>query len=161
VMGSRGSMLPLFTEQIRVGGPVTVTDPDVTRFFMTIPEACQLVIQAGAIGTGGDVLILDMGEPVRILDVAQRMIAMSGKDVEIIYTGLRPGEKLHEELVGTGELDKRPLHPKISHTRAMEQDPAKLDLNIWLARCEAEQGASIAAIPDDEATDAGEVRVAS
>jgi FlaA1/EpsC-like NDP-sugar epimerase len=161
VMGSRGSMLPLFTEQIRVGGPVTVTDPDVTRFFMTIPEACQLVIQAGAIGTGGDVLILDMGEPVRILDVAQRMIAMSGKDVEIIYTGLRPGEKLHEELVGTGELDKRPLHPKISHTRAREQDPDNLDLNVWLARCEAEQGISTAAIPDDEANDAGEIRVAS
>jgi FlaA1/EpsC-like NDP-sugar epimerase len=161
VMGSRGSMLPLFTEQIRVGGPVTVTDPDVTRFFMTIPEACQLVIQAGAIGAGGDVLILDMGEPVRILDVAQRMIAMSGKDVEIIYTGLRPGEKLHEELVGAGELDKRPLHPKISHTRATEQDPDKLDLNVWLARCEAEQGVSIGDIPDDEADDAGAIRVAS
>jgi FlaA1/EpsC-like NDP-sugar epimerase len=161
VMGSRGSMLPLFTEQIRVGGPVTVTDPDVTRFFMTIPEACQLVIQAGAIGTGGDVLILDMGEPVRILDVAQRMIAMSGKNVEIIYTGLRPGEKLHEVLVGSGELDKRPLHPKISHTRATEQDPDELDLDAWLARCEAEQGAGIADIPDDEATDAGEIRVAS
>lgn len=161
VMGSRGSMLPLFTEQIRVGGPVTVTDPDVTRFFMTIPEACQLVIQAGAIGAGGDVLILDMGEPVRILDVAQRMIAMSGKDVEIIYTGLRPGEKLHEELVGAGELDQRPLHPKISHTRATEQEPDKLDLNVWLARCEAEQGANIGDIPDDEADDAGEIRVAS
>jgi FlaA1/EpsC-like NDP-sugar epimerase len=161
VMGSRGSMLPLFTEQIRVGGPVTVTDPDVTRFFMTIPEACQLVIQAGAIGTGGEVLILDMGEPVKILDVAQRMIAMSGKKVEIIYTGLRPGEKLHEELVGNGELDERPLHPKISHTRASEQDPAKLDLDVWLARCEAEQGALIADIPDDEADEAGNIRVAS
>jgi FlaA1/EpsC-like NDP-sugar epimerase len=161
VMGSRGSMLPLFTEQIRVGGPVTVTDPEVTRFFMTIPEACQLVIQAGAIGSGGDVMILDMGEPVKILDVAQRMIAMSGKKVDIIYTGLRPGEKLHEELVGTGELDQRPLHPKISHTKATEQDPAKLDLNVWLARCEAEQGINIADIPDDEADEAGSIRVAS
>jgi len=161
VMGSRGSMLPLFTEQIRVGGPVTVTDPDVTRFFMTIPEACQLVVQAGAIGSGGDVMILDMGEPVRILDVAQRMIAMSGKQVDIIYTGLRPGEKLHEELVGTGELDQRPLHPKISHTKASRQDPGKLDLNVWLARCEAEQGASIADIPDDESDETGEIRVAS
>lgn len=161
VMGSRGSMLPLFTEQIRVGGPVTVTDPDVTRFFMTIPEACQLVIQAGAIGTGGDVMILDMGEPVRILDVAQRMIAMSGKHVEIIYTGLRPGEKLHEELVGTGELDQRPLHPKISHTRASEQNPDKLDLNVWLGRCEAEQGANLAEIPDDEADESGPIRMAS
>lgn len=159
VMGSRGSMLPLFTEQIRVGGPVTVTDPEVTRFFMTIPEACQLVIQAGAIGAGGDVLILDMGEPVKILDVAQRMIAMSGKKVEIIYTGLRPGEKLHEELVGTGELDQRPLHPKISHTRATEQDPATLDLGVWLERCEAEQGASIAEIPDDESDETGPIRI--
>ncbi|MET3809023.1 FlaA1/EpsC-like NDP-sugar epimerase [Arthrobacter sp. UYEF3] len=161
VMGSRGSMVPLFTEQIRVGGPVTVTDPDVTRFFMTIPEACQLVIQAGAIGRGGDVMILDMGEPVRIVDVAQRMIAMSGKKVDIIYTGLRPGEKLHEELVGTGELDQRPLHPKISHTLATEQNPDKLDLNVWLARCEAEQGANIAEIPDDEADETGPIRVAS
>ena len=149
-------MLPLFTEQIRVGGPVTVTDPEVTRFFMTIPEACQLVIQAGAIGRGGEVMILDMGEPVKILDVAQRMIAMSGKKVDIIYTGLRPGEKLHEELVGTGELDERPLHPKISHTRAHEQDPAGLDLNVWLARCEAEQGLDIESIPDDEADEPGE-----
>jgi len=154
-------MLPLFTEQIRVGGPVTVTDPEVTRFFMTIPEACQLVIQAGAIGSGGDVMILDMGEPVKILDVAQRMIAMSGKDIDIIYTGLRPGEKLHEELVGSGELDQRPLHPKISHTKATEQDPAKLDLNVWLARCEAEQGISISDIPDDEADETGPIRVAS
>jgi FlaA1/EpsC-like NDP-sugar epimerase len=162
VMGSRGSMLPLFTEQIRVGGPVTVTDPDVTRFFMTIPEACQLVIQAGAIGRGGEVMILDMGEPVRILDVAQRMIAMSGKQVDIIYTGLRPGEKLHEELVGTGELDERPLHPKISHTRAHEQDPDGLDLDVWLARCEAEQGLDIESIPDDEADEPGEsIRAAS
>ena len=106
-------------------------------------------------------ILLDMGEPVKILDVAQRMIAMSGKKVDIIYTGLRPGEKLHEELVGTGELDQRPLHPKISHTRASEQDPAKLDLNVWLARCEAEQGVNIADIPDDEADEAGAVRVAS
>ncbi len=151
-----------FTEQIRVGGPVTVTDPEVTRFFMTIPEACQLVIQAGAIGRGGEVMILDMGEPVRILDVAQRMIAMSGKKVDIIYTGLRPGEKLHEELVGTGELDERPLHPKISHTRAHEQDPAELDLDVWLARCEAEQGLDIESIPDDEADEPGEsIRAAS
>ena len=123
VIGSRGSMLPLFTEQIRQGGPVTVTDPDVTRFFMTIPEACQLVIQAGAIGRGGEVLILDMGEPVKILDVAKRMIAMSGKDIEIVFTGLRQGEKLHEILVGTGEDDSRPLHPKISHTSVARARP--------------------------------------
>ena len=162
VIGSRGSMLPLFTEQIAGGGPVTVTHPEVTRFFMTIPEACQLVIQAGAIGRGGEVLILDMGEPVRILDVAERMIAMSGRDIEIIFTGLRPGEKLHEELVGTGELDERPLHPKISHTQARLQDPAELNLEAWLARVEAEQGIDIASIPDDEADETGgNIRVAS
>ncbi|MBP2216140.1 FlaA1/EpsC-like NDP-sugar epimerase [Arthrobacter sp. CAN_C5] len=131
VIGSRGSMLPLFTEQIRVGGPITVTDPEVTRFFMTIPEACQLVIQAGAIGRPGEVLILDMGEAVKILDVAQRMITMSGKDIEIVFTGLRPGEKMHEELVGFGEDGSRPLHPKISHTNVSILDPGQLNLLDW------------------------------
>ncbi len=131
VIGSRGSMLPLFTEQIRSGGPITVTDPAVTRFFMTIPEACQLVIQAGAIGRGGEVLILDMGEAVKILDVAQRMIAMSGKDIGIVFTGLRPGEKMHEDLMGVGEDDSRPLHPKISHTSVAALDPDQLSLRQW------------------------------
>ncbi|WP_434613210.1 polysaccharide biosynthesis protein [Arthrobacter sp. A5] len=140
VIGSRGSMLPLFTEQIKAGGPVTVTHPDVTRFFMTIPEACQLVIQAGAIGHGGDVLILDMGEPVKILDVAQRMISMSGKDIEIVYTGLRPSEKMHEQLVGMGEDDAKPLHPKISHTTAVPLAPEVLSLDTWLRRCRLESG---------------------
>ncbi|WP_081737973.1 polysaccharide biosynthesis protein, partial [Arthrobacter sp. H41] len=134
VIGSRGSMLPLFTEQIRSGGPITVTDPEVTRFFMTIPEACQLVVQAGAIGRGGEVLILDMGEAVRILDVAQRMIAMSGKDIDIVFTGLRPGEKMHEDLIGVGEDDSRPLHPKISHTSVAALDPVQLDLQEWKTR---------------------------
>ncbi|WP_323958768.1 NAD-dependent epimerase/dehydratase family protein [Arthrobacter sp. JZ12] len=134
VIGSRGSMLPLFTEQIRVGGPITVTDPEVTRFFMTIPEACQLVIQAGAIGTGGEVMLLDMGEPVKILDVARRMIAMSGKDIKIEFTGLRKGEKLHEDLVGVDEVDSRPLHPKISHARVAALDPELLDLRDWKAK---------------------------
>ncbi|MHA7190989.1 polysaccharide biosynthesis protein [Arthrobacter sp. MDT2-16] len=133
VIGSRGSMLPLFTEQIRNGGPLTVTDPEVTRFFMTIPEACQLVVQAGAIGRAGEVLILDMGEPVRILDVAQRMIAMSGKDIDIVFTGLRPGEKMHEDLMGVGENDSRPLHPKISHTSVAPLDPQQLSLQAWKA----------------------------
>ncbi len=134
VIGSRGSMLPLFAEQIRTGGPITVTDPEVTRFFMTIPEACQLVVQAGAIGRGGEVLILDMGEAVKILDVAERMIAMSGKDIQIEFTGLRPGEKMHEDLVGVGEDDSRPLHPKISHTSVAATDPAQLNLEEWLRR---------------------------
>ena len=134
VLGSRGSVLPLFSEQIRKGGPVTVTDAAATRFFMTIPEACQLVIQAGAIGSGGEVLILDMGEPVKILDVAERMIAMSGKDVEIVFTGLRPGEKLHEDLIGEGESDSRPLHPKISHASIEGLDPDRMSLAEWKSR---------------------------
>jgi FlaA1/EpsC-like NDP-sugar epimerase len=135
VFGSRGSMLPLFTEQIRQGGPITVTHPEATRYFMTIPEACQLVIQAGAIARGGEVLILDMGEPVRIMDIAERLRVMSGReDVEIEITGLRPGEKLHEDLIGLGEQDERPFHPKISHTRADRLDPAQLDRHTWKVR---------------------------
>ena len=131
VIGSRGSAIPAFTAQIEAGGPVTVTHPDVTRFFMTIPEASKLVIQAGAIGDPGEVLILDMGRPVRILDVAKRMIAASGKDVEIVYTGLRHGEKLHEVLIDTDEIADRSKHPKVSHTRIQPLDPALLDIAVW------------------------------
>ncbi|WP_309108036.1 nucleoside-diphosphate sugar epimerase/dehydratase [Arthrobacter sp.] len=131
VIGSRGSMLPTFIAQIEAGGPVTVTHPDVTRYFMTIPEACQLVIQAGAIGRAGEVLILDMGEPVRILDIAQRMIATSGKKIDISFTGLREGEKLHEDLIGTSESDERPFHASISHTSVPTLDPADLDRHKW------------------------------
>ncbi|WP_411720989.1 polysaccharide biosynthesis protein [Mycetocola sp.] len=131
VIGSRGSMLPTFTSLIESGGPLTVTHPDVTRFFMTIPEACQLVVQAGGIGSAGEVLILDMGEPVKILDVAQRMISMSGKNIEIVFTGLRHGEKLHEELIGQNEIDERRLHPKISHARVGGISPERLDKRGW------------------------------
>lgn len=134
VIGSRGSMLPTFRALIEAGGPLTITHPDVTRFFMTIPEACQLVIQAGGIGRPGEVLILDMGEPVSILDVAKRMIAQSGKPIEIVYTGLRHGEKLHEELVGKGEGDERPFHPKISHAHVDTITPEVLDHQGWIAR---------------------------
>jgi len=134
VIGSRGSMLPTFRTLIEAGGPVTVTHPEATRFFMTIPEACQLVIQAGGIGRLGEVLILDMGEPVLILDVAKRMIAQSGKDIEIVYTGLRHGEKLHEELVGAGEGDERPFHPKITHAHVDTLSPDGLDHAGWIAR---------------------------
>ena len=132
VLGSRGSMLPLFTKMIEAGGPLTVTHPDVTRYFMTIPEACQLVIQAGGIGWPGEVLLLDMGEPVRILDVANRMIEMSGQQIEIVFTGLRPGEKLNEELVSEGEADDRREHPKIAHNLVPALDPETLDETIWL-----------------------------
>lgn len=126
VIGSRGSMLPTFLAQIEAGGPVTVTDPDVTRYFMTIPEACQLVVQAAAIGRPGEVLILDMGQPIRILDVAERMIAMSGKKIEITFTGLRQGEKLHEALIDVGEKDERPFHPSISHSSIPSLHPDDL-----------------------------------
>lgn len=116
VIGSRGSMLPTFTRLIEQGGPLTVTHPDVTRYFMTIPEACQLVLQAGGIGSPGEVMILDMGEPVKILNIAQRMVAMSGKDIEIVYTGLREGEKLHEDLTSDSEDTRPSTHPLISRT---------------------------------------------
>ena len=131
VIGSRGSVLPTFIAQIEAGGPVTVTDPEVTRYFMTIPEACQLVIQAGAIGRPGEALILDMGHPVKILDVARRVIARSGRQTEIVFTGLRDGEKLHEELFGVSEHDDRPFHPKVTHTAVPPLDPDSLDLERW------------------------------
>ncbi|MEE4381293.1 MAG: nucleoside-diphosphate sugar epimerase/dehydratase [Pseudomonadales bacterium] len=126
VLGSSGSVVPLFREQIRVGGPVTVTDPRIIRYFMTIPEAAQLVLQAGALGTGGDVFVLDMGEPVRIVDMARRMIRLSGLtvrdeanpdgDIEIVFTGLRPGEKLYEELLIGGDVSPSG-HPMIMRAR--------------------------------------------
>ncbi|MCP4227585.1 MAG: polysaccharide biosynthesis protein [Actinomycetia bacterium] len=116
VLGSRGSVLPTFREQIAKGGPVTVTDPDVTRFFMTIPEAVRLVLQAGAIGRAGEIMILDMGEPVRIFDVAKRLIEQSGKNVEIRFTGLRKGEKMHEVLVANAEIGATREHDRITHT---------------------------------------------
>ncbi len=116
VLGSRGSVLTSFASQIARGGPVTVTDPEVTRFFMTIEEACHLVIQAAAIGRSGEALVLDMGDPVRIVDVARQLIEQSGTSVDIEFTGLRPGEKLHEDLFGTGEVqNSRPVHPLVSH----------------------------------------------
>ncbi|MDE8668141.1 nucleoside-diphosphate sugar epimerase/dehydratase [Pseudarthrobacter sp. H3Y2-7] len=131
VIGSRGSVLPTFIAQIEAGGPVTVTDPEVTRYFMTIPEACQLVIQAGAIGRPGEALILDMGSPIKILDVAKRVIASSGRSIEIVFTGLREGEKLHEELFGVSEHDERPFHPKVTHTAVPPLDPDNLYLERW------------------------------
>ena len=122
VLGSSGSVVPRFRQQIRDGGPVTLTHPDVTRYFMTIPEAAQLVIQAGAMGKGGDVFVLDMGQPVKIMDLARRMVELSGLtvkdeqnphgDIEIAVTGLRPGEKLYEELL-IGDNPQPTLHPCI------------------------------------------------
>ena len=120
VLGSRGSVLTSFAAQIAAGGPVTVTHPEVTRYFMTIEEAVQLVIQAAAIGRDGEALILDMGEPVLIEDVARQLIDQSGEDIEIVYTGLRDGEKMHEELFADGESDERPAHPLVSHVTVPE-----------------------------------------
>ena len=114
VLGSRGSVLHTFKAQIERGGPVTVTHPDVTRYFMTIPEACELVLQAGAIGNPGEVMVLDMGEPVKIVDVAERLIAESGKDIEIQFTGLRDGEKLDEVLFSVDEARTPSTHPLIT-----------------------------------------------
>jgi FlaA1/EpsC-like NDP-sugar epimerase len=117
VLGSNGSVIPLFKKQISDGGPVTVTHPDITRFFMTIPEACQLVIQAGAYAEGGELFILDMGEPVKIIDLAEKMIRLTGhepyKDINIHFTGLRAGEKMYEELLLDSNTVIRTTNDKI------------------------------------------------
>ncbi|KGN34717.1 dTDP-glucose 4,6-dehydratase [Knoellia sinensis KCTC 19936] len=126
VLGSRGSVLDTFRAQIERGGPVTVTDPDVTRYFMTIPEACELVLQAAVIGHPGDVLVLDMGEPVRIVDVAQRLIAESGKSIEVVYSGLREGEKLHEVLLSESERGRETGHELITQVSVPQLEPADL-----------------------------------
>jgi FlaA1/EpsC-like NDP-sugar epimerase len=122
VLDSAGSVVPLFREQIRRGGPVTVTDPEVTRYFMTIPEACQLILQAAAMGSQHAIYTLDMGEPVAIKLLAEQMIRLAGKqpgrDVAIIYTGLRPGEKLHETLFHADERYRPTAHPKILQAEA-------------------------------------------
>ncbi|MGB7818632.1 MAG: nucleoside-diphosphate sugar epimerase/dehydratase [Ornithinibacter sp.] len=126
VLGSRGSMLDAFRSQIEHGGPVSVTHPEVTRFFMTIPEACELVLQAGAIGDHGEALVLDMGEPVRILDVARRLIEQSQHPVEIEYTGLRQGEKLHEVLLSSGEEPMPSRHPLITRVSVPLIEPVEV-----------------------------------
>ncbi len=126
VVGSVGSVVPLFKKQIQKGGPVTVTHPDVTRFFMTIPEACQLILQAGAMGNGGEIFILDMGTPIKIIDMARDLIRLSGfepdVDIKIEYVGLRPGEKLYEELITDGENIVPTRHEKIMVLKGIECD---------------------------------------
>ena len=123
VLGSNGSVIPLFREQIRHGGPVTVTHPDIIRFFMLIPEACKLVLEAGTMGHGGEIFVFDMGKPVKIVDLAKRMISLSGaKNVEIKFTGLRDGEKLYEEVLNAQETTKPTFHPKIKIATVREYD---------------------------------------
>lgn len=128
VLGSRGSVLPLFRAQIDNGGPVTVTHPDVTRYFMTIPEACELVVQAGALGSDGEVMVLDMGEPVRIADLAHRLVAESDRPVEVVYTGLRNGEKLHEVLFAPDERSTVSEHPMIHRVAVPSLSPTEVSV---------------------------------
>jgi len=138
VLGSTGSVIPKFQKQIALGGPVTVTHPDINRYFMSIPEAAQLVLQAAAMGQGGEVFVLDMGEPVKIVDLARNMIRLSGyseDDIRIEFTGLRPGEKLYEELLADSEVTRETPHPKLRIARSRPVDVSFLaELNAWLAQ---------------------------
>ena len=147
VLGSSGSVIPLFRRQIASGGPVTVTHPDMTRYFMTIPEAAQLIIQAGAIGESGDVFVLDMGTPVKIVDLARNMIRLSGKepdrDIAIEFVGTRPGEKLHEELWDEAESAAPTSHPKILRCACQPVDPIRLDEEIAELERLAEAGETL------------------
>ena len=134
VLGSNGSVIPIFRKQIENRKPVTVTHPEVTRFFMTIPEACQLVLEAGVMGNGGEIFVFDMGEPVKIVELARKMIQMAGltpnKDVDIIFTGLRPGEKLYEELLDGQEGILKTHHPKIKKAQVRVYDYAKVNSSV-------------------------------
>jgi len=153
VLGSNGSVIPIFKDQIAKGGPVTVTHRDVIRYFMTIPEATQLVLQAGCIGKGGEIFVLDMGEPVRIVDLAEELIRLSGftpyEDIEIVFSGLRPGEKLFEELLIDGEGVKPTIHPKIKVAEAVAIEHRAIVSALWVLHehaCAADVAAMLLAL---------------
>jgi FlaA1/EpsC-like NDP-sugar epimerase/lipopolysaccharide/colanic/teichoic acid biosynthesis glycosyltransferase len=143
VLGSNGSVIPLFQEQLNQGGPITVTHPEITRYFMTIPEACSLVLEAGAMGRGGEIYVFDMGEPVKIRDMAENMIRLVGLkpyiDVNIVYTGLRPGEKLYEELLSDSETTMPTIHPKIMVAKVSEDNLGYFQ-EEWLTLLQLIQG---------------------
>jgi FlaA1/EpsC-like NDP-sugar epimerase len=130
VLGSNGSVIPIFKRQIKAGGPITVTHKDITRYFMTIPEACQLVLEAGAMGQGGEIYVFDMGDSIKIFDLAVNMIQLSGlnypEDIDIKITGLRPGEKLYEELLADGESTVKTYHKKIMIAKIQEIDTVQI-----------------------------------
>jgi FlaA1/EpsC-like NDP-sugar epimerase len=144
VLGSNGSVVPLFRKQIEAGGPVTVTDPDILRYFMTIPEACQLVLEAGFMGHGGEIFVFDMGQPVKIYDLAVKMISLAGlkpgEDIQIRFTGLRPGEKLYEELLTDKENVIPTYHPKImlSKVKALNSSALRLSIDSLIRAAQAE-----------------------
>ena len=146
VLGSNGSVIPLFKEQIKRGGPVTVTHKDIIRFFMLIPEACKLVLEAGTMGNGGEIFVFDMGKPVRIVDLAERMIRLSGvKGIEIRFTGLRDGENLYEEVLNEEETSKPTFHPKIkiAQVRAYDYADANLRIDALVHACAVERDMQI------------------
>ena len=175
VLGSAGSVIPKFQEQIDKGGPVTVTHPEMVRYFMSIPEAAQLVLQAGSMGLGGEIFVMDMGEPVKIVDLARDMIRLSElseNEIRIVYTGLRPGEKLFEELLADDEHTRPTPHPKLRIAKAREVDhgwigeplqwlnqdriptdsEVRRDLKRWVPEFQSQVRPRLVAVPQQKAS---------